>query len=203
MFRIHKYQAIFGFITLVLINFSVFEIHYGIFLLLIVSCFSKVSSNLLNILSYLLIILFIAVISSLIQKPTFYNFIKDFAYFTRPILAIVAGYLLAKKIRNFSSFLRVFIYTITLISMYHVFSILMNVDFSTASVSKIRTIGGISNLAEVVVLTIIISSYKFNFLDVIENKLVKKIVFSIVLVSFFLYFSRTMFVALIILLLSV
>jgi hypothetical protein len=203
MFRIHKYQAIFGFITLVLINFSVFEIHYGIFLLLIVSCFSKVSSNLLNILSYLLIILFIAVISSLIQKPTFYNFIKDFAYFTRPILAIVAGYLLAKKIRNFSSFLRVFIYTITLISMYHVFSILMNVDFSTASVSKIRTIGGISNLAEVVVLTIIISSYKFNFLDVIENKLVKKIVFSIVLVSFFLYFSRTMFVALIILLLAV
>lgn len=192
-----------AFSLFLLIQVSIFELHYGIFLLLIFSCFSKISNNLFNILSYLIVILLIACISSVFQKTTFYNFIKDFAYFTKPIVALIAGYLLAKKIRNFSSFLRVFIYTITLISMYHIFSIVTSVDFSTASVSKIRTIGGISNLAEVVVLTIIISSYKFNFLDVIENKLVKKIVFSIVLVSFFLYFSRTMFVAIIILLLAV
>jgi hypothetical protein len=201
--KININKTYFALSLFLLIQISIFEVHYGVFLLLIFICFSKFSNNLLNILSYLLIILFITVISSFFQKPTFYNFIKDFAYFTKPIVALVAGYLLAKKMYDFSSFLRVFIYLTTVISIYHIISILTSVDFSSASVSKIRTIGGISNLAEVVVLTIIISSYRFNFLDVIENKLVKKIVFSIVLVSFFLYFSRTMFVALIILLLAV
>lgn len=192
----NKYNAIFGITAFMIIQFSIFELHYGIYFLLILICFSTISKNVFNIISYILILLLLAIFSSLFQKPVFYDFIKDFAYFSKPIIALLAGYLLSKKINNFSSFLRVFIYVVCLLSIIHIFTIFLNVDFSQASVTKIRTIGGISNLSEVIVLTILIASYRIQFLDVLKNKLIKKVILSIIFVSFLLYFSRTMFVSL-------
>ncbi|MBG7611507.1 O-antigen ligase family protein [Polaribacter sp. BAL334] len=196
MVTINKYQALFGFITFLIIQFSIFELHFGIYVLTSFICFSTISKNVINLISYIIILLIIAGISSIFQKPTLYDFIKDFAYFTKPIIALIAGYLLAKKIADFSSFLRTFIYVVCLLSVFHIFNIFLNVDFSQASVTKIRTIGGISNLSEVIALTIIIASYRIQFLDVIKNKLLKKVILSIIFLSFFLYFSRTMFVSL-------
>ena len=196
MFIINKNQFLFGFITLILIHFSIFELHFGIYLLMSLICFSTISKNVVNLISYIVILVIIASFSSIFQKPTLYDFIKDFAYFTKPIIALIAGYLLAKKIADFSSFLRTFIYAVCLLSVFHIFNIFLNVDFSQASVTKIRTIGGISNLSEVIALTIIIASYRIQFLDVIKNKLLKKVILSIIFLSFFLYFSRTMFVSL-------
>lgn len=203
MLTIKKYQALFALITFLIIQFSIFELHYSIYFLLILLCISTISKNVINLISYLVILLLIAGFSSIFQKPFLYDFIKDFAYFTKPIIALTAGYLLAKKINDFSSFLRIFIYVVAILSIFHISTILIGVDFSSASVSEIRKVGGISNLSEVLVLTILIGSYKFSFLDAIKNKLLKKVILSIVLVSFLLYFSRTMFVGLIIFLLSI
>lgn len=193
---IKKSHAILGIIILLIIQFSIFELHYGIYFLLSIICFSKLSKNVFNLISYLIVLIFIASISSIFQKPVLYDIVKDFAYLTKPIIALVAGYLLARKIQDFSSFLRIYIYIIFILSIIHIFTIFINVDFSQASVSEIRAIGGISNLAEVIALTIIIASYRIQFLDVIKNKLLKKVILSIIFLSFFLYFSRTMFVSL-------
>ncbi len=196
MLTIKKYQALFWLITLLIIQFSIFELHFGIYFLLSLFCFSTISKNVINIISYAVIILFIAGFSSIFQKPTLYDFIKDFAYFTKPIIALVAGYLLAKKIVDFSSFLKVFIYVVSLLSIIHITTIFLNTDLFSVSITKIRTVGGISNLSEVIALTIIIASYRIQFLDVFKNKLLKKVILSIIFLSFFLYFSRTMFVSL-------
>lgn len=200
---INKYKVIFGVVLLLIFQLSIFELHFAVFFLISVFCFSNVSKNLFNLVSYTLVLLLIAAFSSIFQKPILFDFIKDFAYFTKPIIALTAGYLLAKKINDFSSFLRIFIYVVAILSIFHISTILIGVDFSSASVSEIRKVGGISNLSEVLVLTILIGSYKFSFLDAIKNKLLKKVILSIVLVSFLLYFSRTMFVGLIIFLLSI
>ncbi|NCT08494.1 MAG: hypothetical protein GW772_00180 [Flavobacteriia bacterium] len=196
MLTIKKYQALFGLITLLIIQFSIFELHFGIYFLLSLMCFSTISKNVINIVSYAVIILLIAGFSSLFQKPILYDFVKDIAYFTKPIIALIAGYLLAKKIRDFSSFLRTFIYVVSLLSVLHIFKIFLSVDFSNASVAEIRAIGGISNLSEVIALTIIFASFRIQFLDVFKNRLLKKVVLGIIFFSFFLYFSRTMFVSL-------
>ena len=55
----------------------------------------------------------------------------------------------------------------------------------------------------VAVIAVMIGSYKHKFLNVINNKTLKTIILSTFLLSFFLYFSRTMFVSLFLMLLGV
>lgn len=186
-----------------LIKFSILEVHYLAYFLIIVFYYSKVSKNLFNVISFLIVILIIAFFSSIFQSKTFYNFIKDFSYFLKPIVAIVAGYLIAKKIKNVKRFLEPLIYITFFFALNHIILILIKVDLSTSSVTAIRNVGGISNLIEVFVLILLIGSYRYEFLNVIQNKLLKKVILSIIFISFILYFSRTMFITLIILLLSI
>ncbi|MGB0891027.1 MAG: O-antigen ligase family protein [Flavobacteriaceae bacterium] len=188
---------------MILILFPVFEVSYGIFAIIIFLFASKLSKNLINISSYLILIILIATISSFFQDKTSYNFIKDVAYFTKPILAIIAGYLLAKQIKTINRLLKNIIFVTAILSIIHLIKILTQVDFSTDSISEIRKFGGYSNLLQVFALTILIGSYKYKFLDVFKSKLLKRIVLITITTSFILYFSRTMVIAFLILGLSV
>lgn len=186
-----------------LIQFSIIEIHFGIYFLLFVIFFTKVSAKVINSLLFLIIIFFVGLLSSFLQSKKWYDFIKDSVYFLTPILSFISGYFIAKKINNISSFLRTIIYLTACFSLVHIFTILFRIDFANSSVSDIRSVGGISNIIEVFVLVILFGSYSHKFLDVIKNKLLKKTIFIIVFLSFFLYFSRTMFVSLFILMLAI
>ena len=179
------------------------ELHFGIYLLLFLFFYNKIATSLFHNISYLILIFLIGICSSFFQHNIFYDFIKDFIYFLVPILSFITGYFVAKKINNIASYLRIIIYITSLFSITHVFLIFSQINFSTSSVSDIRRIGGISNIIEVFVLVILIGSYKFDFLDVLKNKLLKKAILIIVFLSAFLYFSRTMFVSFFILMLAI
>ncbi|MEE9406940.1 MAG: O-antigen polymerase [Polaribacter sp.] len=194
---------ILGLVLCLLVQFSVIEVHFFAYFLVLILFYSKISSKLFNSISFLVLILGIGCISSLFQSQTLYNFIKDLTYFTKPILAIITGYLIAKKIVNFSRFLAIIIYITFFFSIIHIINIVVNVDFSISSRSDIRKVGGISNISEVFVLIILIGSFKYRFLNVVRNKLLKKVILIITIISFTLYFSRTMIVAFIILLSSI
>lgn len=186
-----------------LIQFSIIEVHFGVCFLLFILFYTKVSSKLFKSSIYLIVIFCIGLLSSFFQSKTLYNFTKDVIYFLTPICTFITGYFIAKKINDLAAFLRAIIYLTTLFSLYHIFSIFLQIDFSNSTISDIRTVGGISNVIEVFVLVILIGSYSYPFLDVISNKLLKKAILGIVFLSFFLYFSRTMFVSFIILLLAI
>lgn len=196
-------DIIFGLVFFILIHFSIIEIHFGICFLIFILYYTKVSKELVKSNIFLIIIFVIGLLSSFLQTKILYDFFKDFIYFSSPILTFVSGYFIAKRVKVFPSFLRVIIYITTLYSIIHIFSIFFQIDFSTSSVSDIRRVGGISNIIEVFVLVILIGSYTYDFLDVIKNKLLKKTILIIILFSFFLYFSRTMFVSLLILILAI
>ena len=186
-----------------LIQFSVIEIHFGIYFLVFLFYFTKVSLEFFTNLVFLIIIFFIGLLSSFLQSKIFYDFIKDFIYFIVPILSLISGYFVAKKLNSFTIFLKMIIYLTTLFSLFHILSILIQIDFVNSSVSDIRKVGGLSNIIEVFVLVILIGSYSHDNLDVIKKNFFKKTILIIVFTSFILYFSRTMFVSFFILTLSI
>lgn len=186
-----------------LIQFSVIEIHFAIYALLFLFFYTKVSIDLLKSLVFIILIFSIGLVSSFLQSKTLYNFTKDVIYFLIPILSLISGYFIAKSTKSLTVFLRIIIFVTTIFSIVHLLTIFSQVNISSSSVSDIRRVGGLSNIIEVFVLVILFSSYSYNFLDVIRNKLLKKTIISIIFVSFVFYFSRTMFVSFFILILAV
>jgi O-antigen ligase len=164
--------------------------------------YSRVSKKLLNVLSFFISIILIASISSLFNDFILFNWIKDLAYFSRPLLAILAGFFISKKIGNFKSVLKIVVFVSFFFAIIHIFKIVFFIDFNTANVSKIRGIGGISNEIEVFALVILIASEKYKNIKIINNQFYKKIVLIIFSISFLLYLSRTMMITLIIFLLG-
>jgi len=154
-----------------------------------------------GLISILIIVLIIGIISSFFYQKHLFDWFKDLLYFSKPILGILLGYFLIKKINNKNFFLKALIYVSLLFAIYHIFNVFITTDFSTDSISTIRNENGLSNPLELLALIILISSYRFDFLAVI-NRRRKTIIFTLAL-SLILYFSRTMVVAFIIMLLAI
>lgn len=185
----------------------VFEIHFLLFFLttfiLLLSHDYKISKFSFNLIIILLILLIIGIFSSLFNQKLLYDWLKDIMYFLKPILAIVTGYLLVSKINDKQFFFKAIIYVAIVFSIFHIIGVVVNTDFATDSINEIRKHHGISNLLELMALIVLIGSYKFEYLNVIKHKLVKKIILLILSVSIVFYFSRTMLIALIIMGLAV
>jgi hypothetical protein len=190
--KININKTYFALSLFLLINISVFEIHYILYLITVLFYYSKISKKVLNIISFLIVIIFIASLSSIVNNFTVYDWIKDFTYFSRPILAILAGYLISKKIDDFISIFRIIIFISFLFAFIHILKILFFIDFSSSSVSDIRRIGGISNEIEVFSIVILLASNKLKNFEIIPNVLFKRIVLVILFISFSLYLSRAM-----------
>lgn len=201
--KLNIHNAYLGVILFLLISVTIFELHYLLYLGTCVIYYAKVSKKFIDVISYLVLIVIIASISSLFNKVEVYDWIKDFTYFTKPILGVLAGYLISKKINSFNSVLKIIISVSMFFAIYHIFIIILKVDFSSATVTDIRWIGGISNEIEVFSIVLLVASWKFEHINVIKNVFHKKIVLTILFISFSLYFSRTMIVSLIILLLAI
>ena len=196
--KININNTFFALILLLLISVSTFELHYLLYFLVIVIFYSKISKDLLNVAFLLTIILFSAILSSFFNDFKAYDWIKDFTYFSRPLLAVFAGYFISKKINNFVIILRSIVVVSLIYAIYHISKVLILIDFSIASVSDIRNIGGLSNEIEILALIILISENRLKNVVVFENKFYKKIVVFILSTSFVLYASRTMLLSLII-----
>lgn len=202
MLKISIHKTYFALILLALISISIFEINYLLFIITFFIYYSKISKDLVVIVLFLLSVVLLACISSLFNNYIVYDWIKDLAYFTRPIAAILAGYLVSRKMNNFKSILKIIVGVSFIFAVIHILKVLFLVDFSNASVSTIRNAAGISNQIEIFAMVILLVSKKYKELEIIHNKLYKKIILIVFFISFSLYFSRTMIVALVIFLLA-
>ena len=154
-----------------------------------------------NLISILLVILFIGILSSFFYQNQLFNKTKDLLYFSKPIIGTTLGYFLVKKINDQSFFLKTIIYISLIFAVFHITNVLINTNFSTDSINNIRNTNGLANPLELMALIIIISSYRYGFLQVVKKR--KKIILYILLLSLLLYFSRTMAVAFIIMIVAV
>ena len=97
-------------------------------------------------------------------------------YFVKPIIALLSGYFIAKKINSIRYIFKGIILIATIFSIVHLIKIVLITDLTESSINEIREIGGISNLIEVFAIVILLGSYKYDFLNIIKNKLFKKLV---------------------------
>ncbi len=150
-----------------------------------------------------MILLIIGVFSSFFNQKMFYDWLKDFIYFFKPILGIVTGYFLVSRINDKQFFFRAILYIATVYSIFHVIGTVVNTNIATDSINEIRKRNGMSNYLELMALIILVGSYKFEYLNVVKHRLIKKIILLILSISIVFYFSRTMLIAFIIMSLAI
>jgi len=204
--KLHKslYRIIFLLFIMVQLAFSSVELTVFfsgvlLFVLLLIEPL-KISRSLSIILSYLLAILTIGVLSSIFYKYEFFDRVRDFVHFLKPILLSFLAYLLVIRIDNTRFVLRLIVFLGVFLAVKHI-AILGIVDLpSDMRIDRIRAKAGASSFIELVSLIILLAFHK-------QNKIIgpksRKLFILIISVSFTIYFSRTMILGLIVFLLSI
>ena len=196
---INIYKIAYILLLVLLVAFPIFELHLVLFfltsLLLIFDKNPSLPKKLFNLILILSLITIIGVITSIFYQKTFYNWLKDFMYFIKPLIALLSGFIIAKKINNFYYIIKGITIVAVTISVFHLAKILWQADFNHWTITDFRRIGGISNLIESFALVLVLGSYKYHFLNIFKNKLLKNIILILLSLSFVAYFSRTMIVA--------
>ncbi len=174
------------------------ELSFGIAALVTLASFrTKVSSQavlLIIILSFLVIIGSISVFS---PENDYYFFAKDFIYFVRPILVILAGYFLTMRFSNKKTFLNIIVLMGFYFAFMHLLNFVIYFNIIPSHTSGIRNIFGRYNHVETVALLILIC---------VKDLPVKRSRYKIfyqafvvcLVVSFIMYISRTMFMVVLI-----
>jgi hypothetical protein len=147
----------------------------------------KYSITLLKYVSFFIIILITAFISSLFRDHKIYGIIRDITYLAKPIMGLWAGYQLCKV--SSEKALKMFIYTGAIISLIHLVIICTTIiTFGTFSVNLIRQEAGYFSDYEIYVLIMLIFSDKFK-IQFSKSRL--RFLIILVGVSSFLYLART------------
>lgn len=155
----------------------------------------KISKSIFNVLSFLILILVIGVLTSFLHTYEFFDRIRDLTHFLRPIIILLFAYLLAMKVDDTRFILRTIIFMGFLFAIKHLI-ILSISDLSIGTISEIRMRGGYGSFIELIALVMIIS--RVQVFNVFRSRFLKNIILLFLIISFVLYFSRTMFVAFII-----
>jgi hypothetical protein len=155
----------------------------------------RVSKKIIDLLGVLTLIVLLGSFVSVFHKPILYDFIKDFLYFIKPIVLILLGYFMAKRINKWQTVLKAVIYVSVFMGAFHIVHTLLYTNFNNVNVAYIRSINGLGNIIEVFSIGILITSFKYKEILLFSTK-VRNIMLFVLLISFVLYFSRTLFVAL-------
>lgn len=186
--------------TLVML-FNNYELTFVIwFLIAFITIEKKYSIQFIKIISCFILILIISIISDqFFYQNNLYFKIRDLAYLLKPILGLLIGYNLSKKMKT-----KALDYLIkcgvVLAVIHNIFAIITILRFTTLSVAKIREYCGYFNDFEPYILILIIFSEQFN---IVLSKQKKQLYCLIVGISIFFYLSRTNFIQFVILLLAV
>ncbi|WP_396144325.1 O-antigen ligase family protein [Flavobacterium sp.] len=160
-----------------------------------------ISYKFYKILVPIIIIILIGFIGMIFNKYNLYNIIKDIFHFIRPLIAIFLGYLFYKRINNFRLFIKTIIIIGFISSLFHYY-IIFFVNSGFSNVSSLRE-NSRDNVLELFALFFFSFYKKFQNEELFKNIFIKKIVYYSLLLSCVLYFSRTMILMSIVLLLTV
>lgn len=172
-----------------------------LFLFILIDYKKKYSRMLVYIVSPLILILFIAIISSLNYLSNWYDITKDFIFLLKPIIYIMVGYHFVSKIKDRSYIFYIIIYISLIIALIHLYNTIVYLSGGEFDVNDLRSYAGRNNALEIFAIVLLFSKKaRLLFSSKLKYKNLIKI---IILSSFICYFSRTMTVAVIILFLSI
>ncbi len=191
------------FIPLQLVSFELtFAILFILTILLLNRGSQKISGDFITVILFLLILFLIG-----ISTPFFYNYqlwdiAKDVSYFLKPILLLFLGYAFIHNIKDKLFLFKAFVSMAIVFAIFHLYKMLTYPDLFSTSINTIRTDTGLSNHVELVGLVFLILSFKFTDIQLFKSKKTRYAVLVLLFISFFLYFSRTMWVGILLLLVT-
>ncbi|CAI2766042.1 hypothetical protein ACHRVW_01695 [Flavobacterium collinsii] len=176
--------------------FANYELTFAVWTLTLLATIKrKYSVTIIKYCFIFLLILLVAIVSTLFSKTTVFLFVRDFTYLFKPILGLLVGYQLCRFSSKLA--LKVIVYTGLAISLMHLAMLFFTViEFRTLSVNLLREHGGYFSDYEIYVLIILIF-YKNLELEISKRQ--RLILMSIIGLSSFLYLARTNLIQFIIL----
>ncbi|AWH84450.1 hypothetical protein HYN59_04655 [Flavobacterium album] len=160
-----------------------------------------VSTFFLKQLAVLVGIMGLGFIGTMVFRHSMVNILKDIFHFMKPVVGLLIGYLYFRKINNFRVFVKTIVVSGIISAAIHFFVIAFYVK-NLGAIESIREFSK-DNFLELFALFFLIYYKKFEGTPIIENRKYAKAASVLLFFSCFLYFSRTMIVVAIILLLSI
>lgn len=149
----------------------------------------KFSKNFLFLISSLIILSTIAIITGLVKNELGYDFLKDFFYLNKPILLILAGYAIVRKINNQEFVYRTVVSVAVFFAAIHLFLVAQYViaepDFTVAG---IRYYAGRDSVLELFALSFLVANVRLKKIKFKHQNLITLVL----ALSFLFYLSRTM-----------
>ena len=198
------YSALFIIIILLQLYLPSFKANvlFQVFILGLFFLFEKVQINKLFFKTILpiLIIFLLGFVGILFNKVTFFNVFKDIFHFLKPITGLLIGYFFYRKIDDFKMFVKTIVVVGLLSAVIH-FGILFFIS-GFSSVNEIREFGR-DNFLELFSLFFLLFYKKFQNDTLFKNQFQHFFFVVLLFASNVLYFSRTMIVVAIILLITI
>jgi hypothetical protein len=198
------YSALFIIIILLQLYLPSFKANvlFQVFILGLFFLFEKVQINILFFKTILpiLILFLLGFVGFLFNKVTFFNVFKDIFHFLKPITGLLIGYFFYRKIDDFKMFVKTIVVVGLLSAVIH-FGILFFIS-GFSSVNEIREFGR-DNFLELFSLFFLLFYKKFQNDTLFKNQFQHFFFVVLLFASNVLYFSRTMIVVAIILLITI
>ena len=198
------YSALFIIIILLQLYLPSFKANvlFQVFILGLFFLFEKVQINKLFFKTILpiLILFLLGFVGFLFNKVTFFDVFKDIFHFLKPITGLLIGYFFYRKIDDFKMFVKTIIIVGLLSAVIH-FGILFFIS-GFSSVNEIREFGR-DNFLELFSLFFLLFYKKFQNDTLFKNQFQNFFFILLLFASNVLYFSRTMIVVAIILLITI
>ncbi|PQJ80414.1 hypothetical protein [Polaribacter porphyrae] len=148
-----------------------------------------------------ILLIVIGVFTAVFNKPDTYDLIRDLIYFSKPVILILTGYFVARSIVDWKTIFKTIIYLGVFYAVYHISHTIIFTDYSNLSVSSIRNTNGLSNIVIIFAIALLILSRRITYFKLFSKSKTNSLLF-ILSISFILYFSRTMFLGLLFLILG-
>jgi hypothetical protein len=118
---------------------------------------------------------------------------KDLFHFIKPIVGLLLGYIIFKRIGDFKAFAHTIVVASVVTALIHIGIIVFLTDFMSGSIEIIRLYTR-DNFLEIFGLFLLVYYPKYESSEIFGNRYYKWICLAVLSISSFLYFSRTMIV---------
>jgi len=148
----------------------------------------------------LIILLLIGFIGTLFHRYALYNVVKDIFHFVKPVIGLLVGYIIARRLNNVGLFIKGIAAASIISAIIHFLIIIFLVrDFTrTEDIRQFTK----DNFLEMFGLFFIIYFKKLEGRELVGNIWYKRVFIVLLTVSCLLYFSRTMFILAIIIVMA-
>lgn len=163
---------------------------------------ARITYKVLYVISPLLLIFLLGFLGSFIYHNPLTETLKDIFHFIKPILGVLIGYFFYQVINDKKVFIKTIIISGLLSAFVHFVILLFFSDLSNGSVSSIREFAR-DNYLELTALFFLLFYNRFFKTPIFSSVIKRRFFIAILILSCFLYFSRTMMVLAIIMTISV